>query len=222
MLKNNLIFINVIDNLYGFLDTGGGMTFLFRQPELSSKLNLNYREENSLLYLPKKVIVFYSNDYFKNSIYLFDYINKKFNFIHKIPKNLNKYKMFNKNLNYSIIEILFEGKNELFLFDTGATTTRNNIDHGISFLDGNIFDKLKNKYNIIENYDDDNSPCIIILEIIIFNTIIKNVKFLRRNKNAFFNFMTNQTGIKHIGAIGGNVLKKFKIISDYKNKLIYV
>ena len=34
--------------------------------------------------------------------------------------------------------------------------------------------------------------------------------------------MTNQTGIKHIGAIGGNVLKNFRIICDYKDKIIYV
>jgi hypothetical protein len=228
MLKNNLIFINVIDNFYGFLDTGGGMTFLFRKPELSSELHLKYIEEKSLLYFPKKVIVFYGNDYFKNTIYLFDYIHQKFQFIHKIPSYVKEYKMFTKKLNYSHIEILFEGKNELFLFDTGAATQRNNIGYGISFLDGNVFDQLKNKntnkntYKIIENYDDDGSPCIIIPEIEIFNTILKNVKFLRREKNAFYDFMTGQTGIKHIGAIGGNVLKHFKIICDYKNKVIYV
>jgi hypothetical protein len=120
------------------------------------------------------------------------------------------------------VELEFEGKNEVFLFDTGATNLRNKKNYGISFLDGNIFDKLQDKYKVIKNYDDDGSPCIIIPEIIIFNTIIKNVKFLRREKNAFFNFMTNQTGIKHIGAIGGNVFKNFKIICDYKNKVIYV
>jgi hypothetical protein len=34
--------------------------------------------------------------------------------------------------------------------------------------------------------------------------------------------MTNQTGIKHIGAIGGNIFKHFKIVCDYKDKIIYV
>ena len=222
MLKNNLIFINVIDNYIGFLDTGGGMTFQFRNPELNNKVKIMYRDEPQLDYLPKKVIVFFGNDYWFNKIYLFDYIQQKFNFIDKIPKNLKSYKMLNKKLNYSLFQLEFEGKNEVFLFDTGASNSRNNKAYGISFLDGNVFDKLQDKYKVIQKYDDDGSPCIIIPEIIIFNTIVKNVKFLRREKNAFFNFMSKQTGIKHIGAIGGNVLKNFKIICDYKDKIIYV
>jgi hypothetical protein len=221
MLKKNLIFINVIENYLGFLDTGGGMTFQFRNPELNSKLKLMYREELALDFLPKKVIVFFGNDYWNNQIYLFDYIQQKFNFINTIPKNLTPYKMFNNKSNYALFNLQFERKNEIFLFDTGAATTRNNKNYGISFLDGIVFDKLQDKYKVIKKYDDDGSPCIIIPEIIIFNTIVKNVKFLRREKNAFYDFMRKQTGIKHIGAIGGNVFKKFKIICDYKNKVIY-
>ena len=34
--------------------------------------------------------------------------------------------------------------------------------------------------------------------------------------------MSGWTKIKHIGAIGGNVLKNFNIICDYKNKKYYV
>jgi len=45
MLKNNLIFIRVIDDFIGFLDTGGVMTFQFRNPELNNKVKLIYREE---------------------------------------------------------------------------------------------------------------------------------------------------------------------------------
>jgi hypothetical protein len=221
MLINNLIFIKVLDNFLGFLDTGGGMTFQFRNPELNNKVKLNYRDEE-INYLPKKVIVFFGNDYWFNKLYLFDYIRQKFNFINKIPKNLTPYKMLNKNLNYALFQLQFEGEQEVFLFDTGATNTRHNKNYDISFLDGIIFDKLQDKYKVIKKYDDDGSPSIIIPEIIIFNTILKNVKFLRREKNAFYNFMSNQTGVKHIGAIGGNVLKNFKIICDYKDKIIYV
>ncbi len=223
-LKNNLIFIDVIDNYIGFLDTGGGFTFQFRNKELNKKIKLIYREEGEkeLNNLPNNVIVFFGNDYWKNKIYLFDYKQKQFRFINKIPKNLTPYQMLNKKLNYALVEIEFEGKNEVFLFDTGATTTQNKKNCGISFLDGSIFDKLRDKYKVIEQYDNDGSPCIIIPKIIIFNTVVKNAKFLRREKNAFLNFMSNQTEIKHIGAIGGNVLKNFKIICDYKNKIIYV
>ena len=34
--------------------------------------------------------------------------------------------------------------------------------------------------------------------------------------------MSNITKIKHIGAIGGNVLKNFNIICDYKNVNYYI
>lgn len=222
MLKNNLIYTNIIDNFNGFLDTGGGMTFLFRHPELSGELNLRYIDEKSLSFLSKNTIVFCGNDYFKNKIYLFDYVNKKFMFIDKIPKNVKTYTMLNKKLNYSLIEVIFEEKNEKFLFDTGATVRRNNKNSAISFLDGTIFDKLKKKYKTMDKYDDDGSSCIIIPKIIIFDTTIKKAKFLRREQNAFKNFMSTQTGINHIGAIGGNILKNFSIIGDFKKKLFFV
>ncbi len=221
MLKNNLIFINVVDDLLGFLDTGGGMTFQFRNKKINNKIKISYREEPDLHFLPNNVIVFFGNNYWKNKIYLFDYKQKQFCFINNIPTNFTQYKMFNNKLNYALFQLQFENKNEIFLFDTGACTSRKKNIYGISFLDGIIFDKLQDKYKIIKNYDDDGSPCIIIPQIIIFNTIIKNVKFLRREKNAFINFMSKQTGIKHIGAIGGNILKKFRIICDYKHKIIY-
>jgi hypothetical protein len=93
MLKNNLIFIRVIDDFIGILDTGGGMTFQFRNPELNNKVKIIYREEPELEFLPKKVIVFFGNNYWNNKIYLFDYIEEKFKFINIIPKNLTPYKM---------------------------------------------------------------------------------------------------------------------------------
>ena len=70
MLKNNLIYIKLFNDFLGFLDTGGGMTFQFRHPELNK--TFIYREELSLDFLSKKVIVFFGNDYWINKIYLFD------------------------------------------------------------------------------------------------------------------------------------------------------
>ena len=70
MLKNNLIFIKVVDNYIGFLDTGGGMTFQFSKPELNNKVKLNFSDEE-ITFQSKKVIVFYGNDYWFNKIYTF-------------------------------------------------------------------------------------------------------------------------------------------------------
>ena len=120
-----------------------------------------------------------------------------------------------------MIKIIFEEKEEMFLFDTGATIIRNNKNYGISFLDVILFDKLRKKYNEVDRFDDDGSPCIIIPKITIFNKVLKNVKFLRRNKGVF-KWMSGLRDINHIGAIGGNVLKYFKIIGYFKNKIMYV
>ena len=103
-----------------------------------------------------------------------------------------------------------------------VTLIRNNKNYAISFLDGIIFDNLVKNYKVIPNYDSDGSPCIIIQKIIIFDKIIKNVKFLRRGNNNFIKWMLQITGIKHIGAVGGNILKKFKLVADFKNKLFYI
>jgi hypothetical protein len=225
MQKNNLIYIEVYDKYLGFMDTGGGFTFLFRKPELSSKLKLKYLETDELNFLHKNVIVFIGNDYWKKRIYEFNYLQNKFHFIDKIPKNLTSYKMYNKKQNFAILKILFNGKSEKFLFDTGATLTRKKKNHGISFLDGVYFDLLlkeNSEYKVIKNYDDDGSPVMIIPEITIFDKTIKDVMFLRRNENAFYKWMSSLTGIKHVGAIGGNVLQHYKIIADFKNKLFYV
>lgn len=116
-------------------------------------------------------------------------------------------------LNYALFQLQFEEKKEVFLFDTEAITTRNKNNYEISFLDGIVFDKLKDKYKVIKEYDDDGTPCIIIPEIVIFNTSVKNVKFLRRGPNIFHDYMSNQTGIKHIG---GNVLKTLKLYVTIK------
>lgn len=144
------------------------------------------------------------------------------NLLTEYQKNMNSYKIIKNKHNFCIVKVLFEDKKENFLFDTGATLIRNNKNYAISFLDGIIFDKLVKKYTVIPNYDFDGSPCIIIKKIIIFDKIIKNVKFLRRGNNNFIKWMSQITGIKHIGAIGGNILKKFKLVADFKNKLFYI
>jgi hypothetical protein len=86
MLINNLIYIIIKDNFLGFLDTGGISTFLFRNYELSKELGYKFIENKDLDYLDKKVILFVGNDYWKNKIYLFNYIDTKFEFINRIPK----------------------------------------------------------------------------------------------------------------------------------------
>lgn len=48
MQKNNLLYIEVYDKYLGFMDTCGGFTFLFRKPELSSKLKLKYLKTDEL------------------------------------------------------------------------------------------------------------------------------------------------------------------------------
>ena len=189
------------------------------------KLTQKYMKTKELEYLPENVIVFIGQDYFKNKIIEFNYLkqsvieikptqlNKQIendSFSTKNAKhNHKKYKMIKSSKNNFIVNIIFENKKHRFLFDTGATTIRNNNNsvkkgtkyHAISFLDGIVFDKLAKKYNIQKKYDKDGSPAMTIQEIIIFDKKIKNVKFLRRETGAFSR-MSKLTRIKHMGAIG--------------------
>lgn len=221
MLKNNLIYLELKNNYLGFLDTGGGHTFLFRDVIKLDKIKYLDIGDDATIF-PKNVVLFVGNDYWKNKIYLFDYLHKRFNFVSSIPKNKLSFKMYNKNKNFSLLDVLFNNINQIFLFDTGAMTVRNGKNYGISFLDGVIFDKLDKKYKRIKNYDDDGSPCVIIPKIVVFGKIIKNVKFLRRNNNNFTQYMSKVVGVKHIGAIGGNVLKHFTIYADFRNKKYWI
>ncbi len=229
MYKNNLIFLPIVINknkYYGYIDTGGGTTFLFRKKHLlkNIKETNKYIINKDLEKFPQNVIIFIGQDFFKNKIVQFNYPNKIFKELKSIPThNYHRFPMIkSKKNNFIHTDVVFEDKKYTFLFDTGARLDKNNKHSAISFLDGNIFDKLEKKYKIIKNYSDDRSPVIIIPEITVFNKVIKNIKFLRRKNNIFTKWMSNITGIKHIGAIGGNVLKNFDIICDYKNKYYYV
>lgn len=227
--KNNLIYYLIPlkeekKNYYGFIDTGGGKTFLFREKKLIKfvKETSLFIEESKLKNLPKNVIMFIGQNFFKNKIIEFNYKEKTVKELKKYKKKYDYFPMIKSPKNNFIhIDVNFEGSIERFLFDTGATLERNKKQYGISFLNGKLFDKLKKKYKTINNYDDDSSPVIIIPKITIFGKVIKNVKFLRRHKKAFI-WMSNITKINHIGAIGGNVLKNFTIICDYKKNGYYI
>ena len=60
-----------IGNYEGFMDTCGGTTFKFREGELKMK----FIKAKELNFLPKKVF-FFIGDYWRNKIYLFDYVRK--------------------------------------------------------------------------------------------------------------------------------------------------
>ena len=118
MLRRNLLYTK-IGNYEGFMDTGGGAIFKFMEGDLKMK----FIEAKELDFLPKKVIVFIGNDYWRNKIYLFDYVRKRFGFTNAIPKLLS-YKMYNEKMNYAHFKIELDGKEEMFLFDTGTTLTK--------------------------------------------------------------------------------------------------
>jgi len=226
MLKYNLIFLKLEhhETHYAFLDTGGGMTFLFREPELADDLRLKYRKEKSLAYMPKSVIAFFGHDWFAGStkIFLFDYINKMFKHLEKIPKGLgakDSYQMLNKRgFPILIADILINGKSqcENFLFDTGATQMKNGKPSATSFLDGKIFDTISEKKSY---HEDDGSPSMM-LTIRVFGKVLR-AKFTRRPKGALTDWMSKIAGVDHVGAIGGNILKHFTVIADYGNKRFY-
>ena len=224
-IVHNLVYLCFQEYLL-FLDTGGPTDNILLNSKFKNKINFPYKiiseDDMKKLDFPKKVILFIGNSFWKNKLFQFNYKKKNFRFISKVPKNIqNKYfNIYRGFANYGCIDCFFEGENQKFLFDTGASRRgKNNNLYATSFLDGTIYDKLN--YKQVKNYDD-NNPCIIIPEIVLFNKRIKNVKFVRRPSNTFKNYMSKAIGVNCIGAIGGNILKNFNIIYDMKNNKIHI
>ena len=77
---------------------------------------------------------------------------KKFGLISKIPKQIQKndFPIYRGYANYGCIDCIFEGREEKFVLDTGASRKGKNKNlYATSFLDGTIFDKLKYEKLII-------------------------------------------------------------------------
>ena len=226
-LIHNLVYL-CFDKYLFFLDTAGPTNNILLDKEFKDKIDIPHIiiDETQMKELDghftKNVILFVGNSFWKKKIFQFDYQNKKFSFISKIPKKIQKinFPVYRGYANYGCIDCILEGQKEKFVLDTGASRKGKNKNlYATSFLDGTIFDKLK--YKKIKNYDDD-YPCIIIPEIIIFNQKIKNVKFVRRPPYRFKNYMSKAIGMKCVGAIGGNILKNFNFIYDLKNNKIHI
>ena len=226
-LIHNLVYL-CFDNYLFFLDTAGPTNNILLDKKFKDKIDMPFiiiddvKMKELEGHFPKKVILFVGNSFWKKNIFQFDYHNQKFGLISKIPKQIqkNNFPIYRGYANYGCIDCIFEGREERFVLDTGASRKGKNKNlYATSFLDGTIFDKLK--YEKINNYDED-EPCIIIPEIIIFNKTIKNVKFVRRPQNRFKNYMSKAIGTKCVGAIGGNILKNFNFIYNMKNNKIHI
>jgi hypothetical protein len=214
MFKNNLPYIQVGQHI-GFVDTGGGKTFRFRNNKKKSKFQ--FVEHADLKYHPKHVDLFVARDFLRTKIVRFNYRDNILRFVRSVPRGATQVPSVFKN-GFFHVKGSINGKTYMFLVDTGATLCRKKRNSAISFLDGALFDALADIVTL--HYDDDGSGATT-LKLTLFGQTRK-IRFLRRDKDVFHRYMSKVTGVKHVGALGGNALKYFDTILDYHNKNMYL
>lgn len=186
---------------------------------------------------------FLGQDFFMNKSWTFDYVNKKVYVNTPIKKSelnrLNTQKIGLKKNKHGInrfgharFKIEVEGETIDVLFDTGATSILSEdgkhllkcdkTSIGISFIAESIFNKWRNKHpgwkyypNADLSEDIIEVPCIKICDY-----VIGPVLFSKRPDENWSEGMNSTMDSIVKGAIGGNVLKPFKVTIDYNSELI--
>ncbi len=173
-----------------------------------------------------------------NRTWRFNYLEKKLFLLDDVkPLSGNKIDLHfkNKQLFYPRIKIEIDGNLLDVLLDTGATsfyseTAIKKLEltdafSASSFIRDSVFTKWKKTHpdwKIIEMGDRmGNSDLIQVPILSIAGYEVGPIWFARRTDKGYDVLMSQYMDCKCDGAIGGNVLKFFDIIMDYKNQKAY-
>lgn len=135
-------------------------------------------------------------------------------------------------MNYPRIEVSIAGKTINMLLATGSTMaiTADALkaigDEGpavraVSLISDSVFDEWKKDHpdwKVIANAEESSGePMIEVPELTIGGFNVHKVWFGQRPDNNFIDHFSNWTDKPVVGAIGGNVLKEFRVVLDYPN-----
>lgn len=171
--------------------------------------------------------------------WIFDYKKKTLTMISKMTKPDGvKVDLFFKGENffYPRITVKIDEDDLQMLLDTGGTSflsteAMQTLDvrdpfQGSSFIRESIYEKWRKahpNWRVIESGDRmGNQPMIEVPNVIIAGTKIGPVWFARRSNSAYDDMMAQLMDCKCAGAIGGNILSKFKLTLDYQKKTAWL
>lgn len=143
-----------------------------------------------------------------------------------------------RDLNFPRIAVTVSGEVFQVLLDTGATAqlTRSSAPEfsvepgtkvGTSYITTSTFDRwvrLHSDWNVVEDAEivtGHSYPMIRVPEVTIAGLTAGPIWFAARPDSTFENWMSQMTDQPIVGAIGGSVLKYFKVVVDYPGSAAY-
>lgn len=205
----------------------------------NEQLVLSPRNKNDWLYCCGSGVL--GQAWFAGRTWTFDYPNRLLLLRSDgdLPKHKAKEKLIlnfktdsagNRLSNFPRIQVLINDETLDLLFDTGASTklSENALSYlkdnrpdirATSFITANIFDKWRKKHpewHVIENAEAGTGQAMIkVPQVTIAGYKLGPVWFTRRPNQNFHEFMSQYMGKRVEGALGGNVLHRFRITVDY-------
>ncbi len=149
---------------------------------------------------------------------------------HRVDLGFRKNEKGQRATHYPRIEISIAGQTYDVLLATGSTVAVTAgalkvLDDGGSairatcLISTTIFDQWKKEHpewRIVPNAEEGSGePMIEVPELTIAGYTVKNIWFTQRPDNNFSEHFSNWTDKPVVGAIGGNVLKAFRVVLDY-------
>jgi hypothetical protein len=155
---------------------------------------------------------------------------------HRVELGFRKNELGQRAINYPRIEVEIAGGTLDVLLATGSSVAitaeaLKAIDEGgpaiqaTSLISNSIFDQWKKEHpewRVVANAEETSGePMIEVPELTVAGFTVRNVWFTQRPDNNFSEHFSNWTDKPVVGAIGGNVLKDFRIVLDYPNAVAW-
>lgn len=158
-----------------------------------------------------------------------------FDSAHAVPLGFNTDSTGRRVSHHPRIAARVDGERHSFLFDTGATTILTDSARaemggsrrrGASYIIGPIFDHWRAehpKWPVVEGarIPRGTQPLIRVPRVAVAGHSVGPVWFERRPKQAFQRLLSNSGEEPPVGALGGSLLKYFRVTIDYRGARAY-
>ncbi len=200
-----------------------------------------------LSWLTKEIDGIIGQGWFADRVWTLDYPGRKLIYhaegkavgsdkAHRVELGFRKNEQGQRAINYPRIEVEVAGEKLDVLLATGSSVsiTANAlkaIDEGgpavraTSLISNAIFDQWKKAHpdwRFVPNAEEGSGESMIeVPELTIAGFAVRNVWFTQRPDNNFSEHFSNWTDKPVVGAIGGNVLKEFRMVLDYPSAIVW-
>jgi hypothetical protein len=202
----------------------------------------------SLSWLTQDIDGILGQGWFADRVWTFDYPGHKLTFhgegkapssekAHRMKMGFRKSEEGRQATRFPRIQVAIAGQALDVLLATGASVAvtadaLKSIDDGgpairaTSLISTSIFDQWKKdhpEWRVVSNAEEGSGePMILVPELTIAGLPVTQVWFTRRPDNNFSEHFSKWTDKPVVAAIGGNVLKGFRVVLDYPNSIAWL